>query len=542
MSIFSKIPVSKTKRSVFNLSYQSAFTTAFGKIAPVYIEDCIPGDIADLAGLPYVIANPLSAPILGNIKADTYYFFVPKSLVWDEWEEFITGGPDGTKTPVMPYRGYFNNSEVYLELLDYLSKARTLFSNGKKGTAHPEINMLDWRAFWLIYNEYFRDENLEQDLFDTTQSKFISKGSGNISSLPGWSLEVDGKNLMQLPYASWKKDLFTSALPWTQRGPSVAIPISGQVGFEYFKNGKLETAPILANTYTPSGDTIYQGKLLAKVDPTVPNNTPGTLEVDSAVDSFTIEDLRYASALQRWLEKNAVGGGRYVEQILSHYGCVIPDYRAFRPEFIGGVSTNIMSGTVYQNSQTTDNSVLGARGGHASGSGTMRRTRYKCRDHGYIIGVQVIRPAEGFYSEGVHRRSLKFDKFDIAFPEFQNLGEQNIFNAEIFTDGLQPESGGGNSKDLQTFGYGPRYYEYKHRQNEVHGDFRTSLRYWIPQRIFGATPALNQDFVHVNPNKEESLNNIFAVTDAGVDQFMCVHSTYAKFIRPLSKYSKFRLF
>ncbi|UPW40869.1 major capsid protein [Sigmofec virus UA08Rod_6404] len=535
MSIFSKIPVQKTKRSLFNLSYQNAFTSTFGKITPVYIEDCIPGDIFNLAGLPYIVANPLSAPILGTIKADTYYFFVPKSLVWENWEKFITGGPDGTASPAMPYKLPLSTSSTYLELFDYLSKSRSrTASSGSivKGTIHPKVNMLDWRAYWLIYNSYFRDENLEQDLFDDKNSNYISLGDGDITTLPGYSQTIDGKDLFQLPYASWKKDLFTSALPWTQRGPSVAIPISGDLLFKEAQSGT--TVPV--GGYGTSLSNVPANVVAPIVTQNVQGKS-GKLLFENSAESFTIEDLRYASALQRWLERNAVGGGRYVEQILSHYGCVIPDYRAFRPEFIGGVSTAIMSGTVYQNSATTDQSVLGTRGGQASGSGVMKSTKYKCRDHGYIIGVQVIRPSEGFYSEGINRRSLKFDKFDIAFPEFQNLGEQEILNAEIFTDG-RVES----SNDGKVFGYGPRYYEYKHRQNEVHGDFRTSLAYWIPQRIFGDLPGLNQDFVHVNPNKEKSLNNIFAVTDGNKDQFMCVHSTYAKVIRPLSKYTQFKLF
>lgn len=527
MSIFSHVQVPNIRRSVFNLSYPNAFTCRFGEIIPAYVEEFMAGEKVKLAGLPYVNLQPLSAPILGNIKVDVHYFFVPYRIVWKNWEKFYTGGKDGLAKPAMPFDaltgGTLNVS--FSHLFDYLSKSRTNFSSSdktKKVNIHPKVNALDWRSYWLIYNEYYRDENLEKDLFDDSESNYISiDADGDISKAPGYSSVIDGKNLFSPAFACWKKDLFTSALPFAQRGAPVTIPsISQNVVAEV--NG--EFYPYVQAHF----DTNHPGEIAS--DSGITPNALGTLKTSEAA-SFSIEELRYASALQRWLERNAIAGGRYKEQILAHFGYEIRDYRVQRPEFIGGVSTIISASTVYQNSQTTNDSVLGTRGGYASGSAVMRPCRYTVPEPGLIMGMFIVRPERGYYSQGIHRRSLKFDKMDYYSPEFQSLGEQQIYNAELYAVA--------DTADMKEFGYGPRYYEYKQRMPEVHGDFRTNLAYWLPQRVFSSPPALNQDFVHVDPSKDGGLNNIFAITDPNVAPFQCVLHNAVKAVRPLSKYSKF---
>lgn len=516
--IFSKVQVMKPNRSVFNLSYDNAFDAQFGALYPVYVEDCVPGDIFKVSGKPYVQMSPLKSPMMGAIHADIHYFFVPYRIIWNEWKKFITGGQDGTAAPTMPH--HYTSTSPYFSLFDFLSKAPNApgTSSGK-----PKVNALDIRAYWKIWNDYYRDENLDDDLFPedneapSGQANWINIGSGSISTLPGWST-----SFLSLGYRAWRKDLFTSALPWAQRGAPVSVPVGPGNDVDVVFRLNSVNHDLSASAHT--GNSIDLN--------TDVSDGLGSLSVpmSSSMGSINIEDLREANALQRWLERNAVAGGRYIEQILAHFGVRVPDYRLQRPEFLGGVSTPILTGTVYQNSETTSEAPLGALGGRGSGAGIMKPFTYHVKEHGIIMGIMSIIP-QAYYSQGVNRRSLKFDKLDFFSPEFENLGEQEIFNSEIYAQGT--------AQDNEVFGYAPRYYEYKTRDNEIHGNFRGNLAYWIPQRRFGSLPALNSDFVHVNPANEESLNNIFAVTDANNNPFYCIVRNEVRAVRPMSKFSKF---
>lgn len=510
MSIFGKVQLPNLKKSVLDLSYRNAFTCKFGQGIPAYIEEVVPGDKFKIAGIPYVNLEPLSAPFIGGVTARVHYFYVPYRIIWDDWKKFITGGPDGTAKPVVPFFSPKTEGVTIGSLYDFLNMG---CNNGKSGKS---VGLL-WRAYWKIYNDYYRDANLEQDLFDEEMSKHISTDSGEII-ING---AMDGKDLMQPFNISWRKDLFTSALPWAQRGSAVTVPLYSGEPLSYYRSMGNDSVVEVDNT---------NGNLTLRT----PNTTTGKGRIISKGESssyMNIEDLREANALQRWLERNAIAGGRYIEQILAHFGVRVPDYRLDRPDFIGGVACPITSSTVYQQSATTEQSVLGTRGGQAAGSAIMEPTKYFVPEHGVVIGIMSIRPSEAYYSQGIARMNMKFDKLDHYFPEFENLGEQEIKNGEIFVQG--------NDTDNKVFGYAPRYYEYKQRRNEVHGDFKESMAYWIPQRIFSNLPALNQDFIHVNPNTEESLNNIFAVLAEDSRPFQCVLSTSARYIRPMSKFSKF---
>lgn len=520
--VFSKVQVMRPNRSVFNLSYDNAFDAQFGALYPVYVEDCVPGDIFKVSGKPYIQLSPLKSPMMGAIHADIHYFFVPYRIVWNEWKKFITGGQDGTASPVFPFITE-SKSGAYRPLSDFLGKM-----NGdpsvNNACLYPQVNALDVRAYWKIWNDYYRDENLDDDLFPedneapSGQSVWMNIGSGSIESLSGWDSSV----FLSLGYRAWRKDLFTSALPWAQRGAPVTVPVGP--GNDVDVVFRLNSANHKLTAAAHTGNSV-------ELNTDVSNGT-GSLSVpiSSSMGSINIEDLREANALQRWLERNAVAGGRYIEQILAHFGVRVPDYRLQRPEFLGGVSTPILTGTVYQNSETTSEAPLGALGGRGSGAGVMKPFTYHVKEHGVIMGIMSIIP-QAYYSQGVNRRSLKFDKLDFFSPEFENLGEQEIFNAEIYAQG--------NAQDMETFGYAPRYYEYKTRDNEIHGNFRGNLAYWIPQRRFSSKPALNSDFVHVNPANEESLNNIFAVTEADNNPFFCIVRNEVRAVRPMSKFSKF---
>ncbi|UCS96047.1 MAG: major capsid protein [Microviridae sp.] len=562
-SIYSKVQLRAPKRSVFDLSYQNAFTAKFGGIYPVWIEDCVPGDNIRYSNASMVRMNPLTAPFMGSVKATIHTFFVPYRILWSEWEEFITGGRLGTSKPVMPFitisdTQKFSNSN----LLDFLSYSNSQIvtnpiSRVEKVPLARDIsttlgsvpNTLPFLAYWRIWNDYYRDQNLCPDVFPEALRVGVKNDDGIYLATTNkvvfgskFLSNVSLTNNFDVAFRAWRKDLFTSALPFAQRGDSVKIPVAGIVPVLSSGNGGVFNAvQFRANNATsPTGSPVSMNDGVLNASNT---NTPmmsfgvdWSDEADSPflVDlgkssSVSIEDLRSANALQRWLERNAIGGGRYVEQILSHFAERVPDYRLDRPEFVGGNTYNVMSSRIAQTSED-GKTPLGTLGGEGFGSGSMKPATYHCREHGLMISLMSIIP-EAHYSQGCHRRNLKRDKLDYFFPEFENLGEQSINNSEIFVSGTDD--------DRFDFGYGPRYYEYKDRTSETHGLFRTSMSYWVPQRIFKSLPGLNNDFVQVNPSKEGSLNNIFAVTQGDVEQMQVLVHNSVRAIRPMSKFSKF---
>ncbi|UCS96087.1 MAG: major capsid protein [Microviridae sp.] len=561
-SIYSKVQLRAPKRSVFDLSYQNAFTAKFGGIYPVWIEDCVPGDKIRYSNASLVRMNPLSAPFMGSVKATVHTFFVPYRILWSEWEEFITGGRLGTSNPSVPYIAVGTGSGASdSNLLDFLSYSNTFY--GGDPATRTEItpliqsvsssirsvpNALPFLAYWKIWNDYYRDQNLCPDIYpEALRTGIVNEDGLYLNTGNSVSLGTKFKSNVSIvypydvAYRAWRKDLFTSALPFAQRGDSVKIPIAGLVPVLGSGNrGILKGVQYSDNNGTnPTGvDVHMQGGTLLVGSTSAPNlafnvnwtdkDSPFMVNLGDS-SSVSIEDLRSANALQRWLERNAIGGGRYVEQILSHFAERVPDYRLDRPEFIGGNTYNVMSSRIAQTSED-GNTPLGTLGGEGFGSGSMKPATYRCREHGLMISLMSIIP-ESHYSQGCHRRNLKRNKLDYFFPEFENLGEQSINNSEIFVTGT--------AFDEKDFGYGPRYYEYKDRTSETHGLFRTSMSYWVPQRIFKSLPGLNNDFVQVNPVKEGSLNNIFAVTEGFAEQMQVLVHNSVRAIRPMSKFSKF---
>lgn len=534
-SIFNYVQRPRLRRSVMDMSYQNSFTTRFGELVPVYFEDIIPTDKIRISAAPFVRMDPFTAPIMGQIDVNLYYFYVPYNIIWKQFEEFITGGQDGISMPVVPFFDKVSNQKigpVFLNLLfDYFKMYRTYFKSSAPDVGlyytGPRTSGLLWRAYWKIIDDYFRDQNLVNSFFDNSQSLYLSLDGGNIRQLSGYSDTIDGVNLMLPYFQAWKKDLFTSALPFAQRGAPVSIPIGDgqEVRFAVGDDGQLGVYTIDGGTEALAGVS----KLNLKTD--AAPGAVGRLTTATSVKSFNINDLREASAIQRFLEFNAIGGARYKEQVAMHFGANVKDYRLQRPEFLCGMKTPVLTSQVLQQSSTNSDSVLGTQGGYGIASGVMKPRTFFAEEHGCVIGLMSITPRSQ-YSQGVARQNLKFDKFDYFFPYFENLGEQAIYNAELYAQG--------NDDDLKEFGYAPRYYEYKHRENEVHGMFKDVMSYWLPQRIFSEKPALNSDFISINPDKEQSLNNIFAVQDGNQHQFQCVVHNSVRISRPMSKYSLFK--
>lgn len=518
LSILNKVRVPKPNKSVFDLSYSKAGSMRFGEVVPTYVEHTVPGDVFELGCSAFVRLDPLSAPIMGKIQVDTFFFYVPFRIIWDDFEAFITGGRLGIDDPIIPYFNFSSASSgsSYLESDRLLLQLKQGFYNPVSGSyCIPKSHALAHRAYWKIIDEYFRDQNLMQSYFDPdsgTPKLTLSSGLQNVS-------DFRANGLLKPFNAAWTKDVFTSALPFPQRGSSVSLPVNGVIQYE-------DSGGVPSDV---TGSSDASGNLSLAVN--LLNTTGGSLTITD-LTSFRIEDLREANVIQRWLEISAISGNRYKEAMLAHYGVDIKDSRIQRPEYLCGMSTDVMVSQVTQQSQTTEDSVLGDYAGHGLAAGTMQRRSVFCPEHGLIIGLSCIRP-KAQYSQGINRNFLKQDKFDFYFPEFQNLGEQEVYVGELYASG--------NGDDRSLFGYAPRYYEYKMRHNEIFGDLARNLSFWTPQRVFSSAPALNADFITVDPSKESSLNNIFAVTDSSVDPFKVVFQNHIKAIRPMNKWSNFSL-
>ena len=550
-NIFNSIRMKRPKRNAFDLSYESKVTMNMGELVPIMCNPVVPGDKFRVNTEMLVRLAPLVAPMMHRVNVFTHYFFVPNRLLWDEWETFITQGIDGEQKPVFP-KIQLNDSIPIMDLADFgdsslwdylglpslqsvgTSNSKNPPANGVKAPNGFAVSALPFRAYQLIYNEYYRDQNL------TDPVDFLLS-SGNIT---------DGNEitrLLTLRRRAWEKDYFTSALPWLQRGPEVTVPIQGSgqsvdVIYQNDSNGELRQNWIdaygrnwdqgdfyNARVVTKDYDGGKDGYLVGAANSGGTNNRApefdpnGTLKVNIDELGVNINDLRTSNALQRWFERNARGGSRYIEQILSHFGVRSSDARLQRPQFLGGGRMPVSVSEVLQTSSTDETSPQANMAGHGISAGAHNGFKHYFEEHGYIIGIMSITPRTG-YQQGVPRDFTKFDNMDFYFPEFAHLSEQEIKNQELFLSSEESYNQG-------TFGYTPRYAEYKYKASEAHGDFRGNLAFWHLNRIFQSQPNLNTTFVECNPS-----NRVFATSDTNDDKFWVQIYQDVKALRLMPKY------
>lgn len=540
MSIFSSIRVRKPKRTAFDLSHEVKLTCDFGELVPFFCQDVIPGDTFKVSVETFVRFAPLIAPVMHRVNVFTHFFFVPYRLVWDEWREFITGGEDGSAAPVFPrvsmsgVHGPSNDLGIG-SLADYLGVP---VGNGTASTSsNLKINLLPFRAYQLIWNEYYRDQNLQDEIdFSLASGVFDGSGYNGASSNPN----IHGcRECLELRNRCWEKDYFTSALPFPQRFPSpVTVPVNGSVDIVAGKTAANKSGIFVNNdgTVASTGNIENVSGYGMRVD-----GKPGFYDPRGTIhgefndsSNITINELRRAFSLQRWLENNARAGSRYIEQILSHFGVRSSDARLQRPEYLGGGKTPVVISEVLQTSETA-NSPQGNMAGNATSYGVSHSFKRFFEEHGIVLGILSILPRSN-YQDGLPKLFGKFDKFDYYFPEFAHLGEQEIKHYEAYCDLSKSLEDSANSK---LFGYTPRYAEYRFVNSSVHGFFRTDLNFWHLGRVFSKTnqPALNGSFVEVRAgNSSTGLNRIFAVEDTSYDRLWI--QMYVKFLalRPLPKY------
>lgn len=507
-NLLNSIQMVKPGKNRFDLSHDVKLSCNMGQLVPIMALECVPGDSFQISCESLLRFAPLVAPMMHRVDVTMHYFFCPNRLNWVNWEKFITNTAlESTgELPAFPTIALSNATSTLTKLTDYMGIPG--IEQLDAGTV--TVNAMAFAAYQRIFNEYYRDQNLMDavscDLVDGSNAAIVN-------------------DLVALRYRAWEHDYFTAALPFAQKGAAVDLPLgvvtlkddwSDEPG-----NPRFVADPDVTGTGAITGTASGGGGINTASTATamVAYDPAGTLEVGAT----TINDLRRAMRLQEWLEKNARGGTRYIENILVHFGVRSSDKRLNRPEYITGSKTPVTISEVV-NTTGTEDAPQGNLAGHGVAVTTGKYGKYFCEEHGYIIGVMSILPKPA-YQQGIPKHFLKYtDPFQYYWPSFAHIGEQEIVQGEIFALG--------NSDDLDVvFGYTPRYAEYKFMFNRVAGEFRTSLDFWHMGRKFAASPALNAGFVTADPTFR-----VFAVTDSAVDHMWCHVYNKVSAVRPMPKF------
>jgi len=469
---FSRVPQAEIQRSTFNRSHGLKTTFDAGYLVPIFVDEVVPGDSFNLKAHGFGrLATPIY-PVMDNLYVETFFFFVPNRLIWDNWEKFngAQDNPGDSTSYLVPQLTLGSGVSIAGDsLFDYMG-----LPTGVNGIA---FNNLHGRAYNLCYNEWFRDENLQD-------SVTVDKGDGpdNISD---YVLLRRGK----------RHDYFTSCLPWPQKGDAVALPLGTSAPIKY--DGTGAGSYLTINDATDAAHYMQRNAFNDLIQSDGPQSGGGNqaLYADLAdATAATINQLREAFQIQRLYERDARGGTRYTEILQSHFGVTSPDARLQRPEYLGGGKTPISMQPIPQTSSTDATSPQG----NLSAMGTVGVQGHGFSksfvEHGVIIGMACVF-ADLTYQQGMNRMWSRRDRWDFYWPALAHLGEQAVLNEEIYCQGT--------ADDQAVFGYAERYAEYRYKPSQITGKMRSnasgSLDVWHLSQDFSSVPVLNASFIEENP-------------------------------------------
>lgn len=489
-SLFQSVGAARPPRSVFNLSYNKKLSCDMGQLIPVMCDEMVPGDVFEIGYEAIIRLQPLVAPILHQVDVFVHYFFGPTRLLWDGFEDFISGGVSGTDSSSLPR--WEPTTYDAKSLWDYLGFPVDVDPDGAYPLDFPRI------MYNRVYNEYYRDENLITEVSE------------------------DNEDIL---FRCWQKDYFTSALPWQQRGTAPTVGIGGVLDVA----GKDQDIQF----YTEDSGTARKMRL--QVTDSAIIHSPAVsvtsdarwydpaLEVDlSSSTPLDMTDFRLALAIQTWMERNARGGVRYVEFLRTHYGTAPRDDTLQRCAFIGGSRMPVIVSEVLQTSET-GTTAQGNMSGHGLSIDRQRVCRYRANEFGYVMGIMSIMPKPTYSSQGINRQWLRETRYDFYSPEFANLSEQAILQAELYASGVDTEN-------QAVFGYQGVFDEMRVKHDMAVADMRDTFDYWHLARQFATAPSLNAAFVTCD-GTSATMKRIFAAADE--DGFLVNFGNIIRAVRPL---------
>lgn len=495
---FATVPKAEIQRSSFNRSHTWKGTFDSGKLIPFFFDEVLPGDTFSLnVSLLVRLATPI-VPLMDNLYIDTFFFFVPNRLVWDNFQKFMgeREDPDDSIDYLVP-QTFSENTEVEVNsVMDYFGiPIGSFYGVGGSTNDKKNIMSLPFRSYALCWNDWFRDENLQDSI---KINKSDSSGyTTDVSSLPNGLFNKSGSCLPR----NKRHDFYTSALPWPQKGDSVDIPLGSYAPVGVGFNDSSSPGPVLKFDNNMFPDHPVRGFFgMSQVA------SGGNLRTRSTDDGYTLAfaDLRAATAatintlrqafqVQRLLEKDARGGTRYTEILRSHFNVVSPDARLQRPEYLGGSSTPFIVNPVAQTASTDATTPQGNLAAFGISAPSFHGFSKSFVEHGYIIGMACVR-ADLTYQQGVNKIWSRKTRYDFYWPTLAHLGEQAVLNDEIFVQGTSDDKG--------VFGYQERYAEYRYKPSIITGEFRSTysqpLDIWHLAQKFDSLPTLSDDFIREN--------------------------------------------